>query len=111
MTSSPPQENAWPIQAFSFFWLEWVGCGPRSSPRVIRSETPRRSVASRTAYARSRGNPGDVCWQMLFQAFQQRNSSEIENFLPLPWVRLVRHQFFTNILQHSQRPLHSDLAA
>jgi hypothetical protein len=34
MTQLPPQENAWPIQAF--VWLEWVGCGRRSSPRVIR---------------------------------------------------------------------------
>jgi hypothetical protein len=106
--SSPPQENAWPIQAF--FWLEWVGCDPDPplvslgepvtfsifrvfcmpngmffDPKQIRH--PERSAAqiyriTEGLCAKSK-DPGDICWQMLFQAFRPRTTSQIKKVTKL----------------------------
>jgi hypothetical protein len=51
---------------------------PTPHKTVILSEAPSKSIAKRMACARSRracpersrGNPGDAYWQMLFQAFR-----------------------------------------
>ena len=51
-----------------------------STPRktVILSEAPRGSIPYQTAYGAESKDPSDACWQMLFQAFQPRTTSQIK---------------------------------
>jgi len=42
------------------------------------SGAPRGSIPYQTAYGAESKDPGDACWQMLFQAFQPRTTSQIK---------------------------------
>ena len=64
----------------------------KSKKSQALSEAPRGSIGLRTAYARSRRNPGAAYLPMLFRAFQPPNSEE-QN-LPCYFARM-RLRFFS----------------
>jgi len=50
----------------------------KSKKSQALSEAPRRSIPYQMAYGAESKDPGDACWQMLFQAFQPRTTSQIK---------------------------------
>jgi hypothetical protein len=52
--------------------------GPATTNAVILSEALRRSIENKGLYSAESKDPGDDCWQVLFEAFRPQTTREIK---------------------------------